>query len=215
MTHQEIFFGENRLVSCIKQYSKLTPSILIKHIHHQISQFTQNKHLGDDLTCVVLKQNQDPSVCAQTAYINISDSTPPNLPGSIKIKSALSELQKVRQFVIDYCQSIDIGRDSKIFIWQLETAIIELISNVIKYAYLCEDQHDIVIRANTDDKNVTIIVNHWGNPFPQPTCVPKPPEGEYPEGGYGLFIIDNFIDQCVYLKDDDAMNSIVVVKQKR
>jgi len=189
------FFGEKKLIECIKEHCKESPSNLIKIIHNRITKFTNTNQLGDDLTCVVLKR--------------IDEATKQNV---LKIKSALTELQKVRQFVGFYCQSIKTGPQPKKFLWQLETAIVELISNIIKYAYLGEEQHEIVINASSESNCVIFTFFHWGNPFPHPPTSPKPPEEEYPEGGYGLFIIDNYIDECEYSFDKDGCNSIVLIK---
>jgi sigma-B regulation protein RsbU (phosphoserine phosphatase) len=211
------FFGEDRLVACIKEYFNQDPNSIVKHIQEEVFKFARTDRLGDDLTCVVLKRKPETFVCAINESIKPNDVNPfceyNKSCRSIKIKSTLNELKGVREFVIDYCQSIDLGMDPKTFVWQLETAIVELISNVIKYAYLNEAHHDIVICTDNDDNQVRLIVHHWGKPFPNPPASPSPPEDEYPEGGYGLFIIDNYIDQCVYLEKDDTMNSIVLIKK--
>jgi sigma-B regulation protein RsbU (phosphoserine phosphatase) len=213
------FFGEDRLVACIREYCNKDPDSIVKHITDEVFKFAKTDRLGDDLTCVVLKRKQEAFVCAIDSLITPNDIhhffENNKSCRSIKIKSNLNELQDVRKFVIDYCQAIDLGMDPKTFVWQLETAIVELISNVIKYAYLNEPHHDIVICTDTDDNQVRLIVNHWGHPFPNPPISPTPPEDEYPEGGYGLFIIDNYIDQCVYLENEDTMNSIVLIKRKK
>ncbi|MBF0449286.1 MAG: SpoIIE family protein phosphatase [Candidatus Magnetomorum sp.] len=190
------FFGEQRLVECIQNHSTEKPSELIKKIHDQVKHFTQTNQLGDDLTCVVLKRTFEKSS-----------------PSVLTIKSALSDLQIVRQFISDYCQSIDIGPNPQQFIWQLETATIELISNVIKYAYMGEDHHGIEIHVHTDETRIRLTVYHWGNPFPHPPINPKPPKDKYSEGGYGLFIIDNYIDTCEYSQDGNCRNSIVLIKK--
>jgi len=205
------FFGENRLIECIRQYCKEDPDTIVKHIQNEIFNFARTDRLGDDLTCVVLKRKQENMAfipCEIHHFFENNKSCT-----SIKIKSKLNELQRVRNFVIDYCHSIDLGLDPKTFVWQLETVIVELISNVIKYAYLNESHHDIVICTDADDNQVRLIVNHWGKPFPNPPTSPTPPEDEYPEGGYGLFIIDNYIDQCVYSEKDDKKNSIMLIKK--
>jgi sigma-B regulation protein RsbU (phosphoserine phosphatase) len=211
------FFGENRLVSCIRKHCNKDPESIVKHIQDEIFKFAQTDRLGDDLTCVVLKRKQEKLSCAIHTIMKPDDINilreHNNSCKSIQIKSALLELQNVRKFVTSYCQSIDLGMDAKTFIWQLETAMIELISNVIKYAYLNDNHHDIVICADSDVNKVRLIVHHWGKPFPDPPIDPKPPENDYPEGGYGLFIIDNYIDQCEYLQKD-GVNSIVLIKDK-
>jgi sigma-B regulation protein RsbU (phosphoserine phosphatase) len=211
------FFGEDRLISCIKKYCKKDPNTIVQHIQNEVFKFAKTDSLGDDLTCVVLKRKEHS--CAVHAMMQPDDID--NLLEnnescqSIKVKSQLVEIQNVRKFVMNYCKTIDLGMDAKSFVWELETAIIELISNVIKYAYLNEEHHEIVICADDDVNQVRLIVHHWGKSFPNPPTDPKPPEKEYPEGGYGLFIIDNYIDKCEYLKKDDQMNSIVLIKNKK
>ena len=210
------FFGENRLVSCIKKHCKKNPGLIVQHIQDEVFSFAKTKSLGDDLTCVALKRKINERLCSIHAILkpdDINTFLDNHSCKSIRIKSALIEIQNVRQFISDFCLSIRIGLDHRSFIWQLETAIIELISNVIKYAYFNEPHHDIIICADFDNKQVRLIVHHWGAPFPNPPTNPRPPENEYPEGGYGLFIIDNYIDQCMYVQKDDHVNSIVLVKK--
>jgi len=210
------FFGENRLVSCIKKYCKKKPDTIVRRIQDEVFSFSKTKNLGDDLTCVVLKRNDIKFSCAVHSIIKPDDINAfmenNNSCKSIRIKSHLTEIQNVRHFVTNYCKSINLGINAATFAWQLETAIIELISNVIKYSYFNENNHDIVICADADISQVRLIVHHWGAPFPNPPTNPRPPENEYPEGGYGLFIIDNYIDRCMYEQKDDRMNVIVLVK---
>jgi len=190
------FFGEIRLKECIQKHSTESPSTLIKKIHEEVYQFTKTDQLGDDLTCVVLKR------------------TIKNKTGSmLSIKSSYKDLQKIRLFISRYFQSIERDRVPQQFIWQVETAIIELISNIIKYAYLGEDHHVIEIHFDCDETQMIIKVYHWGNPFPHPPTDPKPPIEEYAEGGYGLYIIDSYMDTCQYSDDDNCRNSIVLIKK--
>jgi len=203
------FFGENRLIECIKQYANHNPSKLIEYIQQKVIEFTKSDHLGDDLTCVVLKRM--PSISQLS--INKNHFEQQKTGDTLTIKSSFQELQNVRQFIKNYCHSIQLGTDAKEFIWQLETAIIELISNVIKYAYQNKENYDITIQVKRDNKQVALLVNHWGKPFSDPPCSPGPPEEDYPEGGYGLFIIDNYVDQCTYQENENGMNSIVMVKE--
>jgi len=211
------FFGENRLVGCIKKHCKSNPDFIVKQIQNEIYKFAKTNQLGDDLTCVVLKRKQERSDPIHS-IIQPDDINPflenSELCKSIKIKSSLVEIHNVRKFVQQYCQLIHLGKTKNTFVWELETAIIELISNVIKYAYLNEQHHDIVICADSNINQVRLIVHHWGKSFPNPPTDPKPPEHEYPEGGYGLYIIDNYIDQCFYLEKEDTMNSIVLIKNR-
>jgi sigma-B regulation protein RsbU (phosphoserine phosphatase) len=190
------FFGEKRLVDCIQKFSNESPSTLIKKIHEQIFQFTQTDQLGDDLTCVVLKRTNK----------RIDHSI-------LYIKSNYQELQKIRLFISEYCQTIENKINSQHYIWQVETAITELISNIIKYAYMEEDQHDIEIHVESDAFQMTMTVYHWGKHFPHPPTNPIPPVEDYPEGGYGLYIIDSYMDTCEYSVDENCKNTIVLIKK--
>jgi anti-sigma regulatory factor (Ser/Thr protein kinase) len=98
---------------------------------------------------------------------------------------------------------------------QLQVALDEIVSNVIKYAWPEGGIHDIRIRITVDAGNVRIDVADDGGYF-DPHVAPSPPiasPGRRPSpGGVGLHMVTQLIDSFEYARID-RWNHSTLTKQ--
>ena len=129
----------------------------------------------------------------------------------LEISSSLSELARVREFVRTFCcydiKSL-IDEDQ---VWQLELAVHEATVNVIKHAYHGQDDKPIQIEAHAASDQIIFRLNHWGGAFDRESVPPARRNG-LREGGFGLVIIERFVDEVIYTCDEDGKSSILLVK---
>ena len=98
--------------------------------------------------------------------------------------------------------------------YELLVALQEAVTNVIRHAYRgAAGDVEIEARRDPGEETVEIHLRDWGAPF-EPEAVPLP-DFEHPRpGGYGLYIIRRFTDECAFAREGPA-NTLRVVKRFR
>ena len=90
----------------------------------------------------------------------------------------------------------------------------ELVSNIIKYAYDDQQEHQILVTIAIDGDLLTISVDDDGKPF-NPLDAPAPDLDlsieERPIGGLGLFLVRSIVDTIEYRRERDH-NILTVTK---
>jgi len=84
------------------------------------------------------------------------------------------------------------------FIYAVQMAVDEACSNIIEHGYGGEGKGDIWLQLHQLANGIKVIIQDQGRPF-DPQAVPSPdihaPIEERPEGGLGLFLIDQLMDE--------------------
>jgi len=194
-------FGENRLIACVQENAHLSPEECIHTIHQRILSFVNSNHFNDDFTCIAVKIDAapKPKQCIRK---------------NLHIMSNLVELKNIRTFVQELCDLFCVSKNDKDFVWQFEIAVVETTANIIKHAYLNKKQKSIIIEAEIYEDRIVVYLHHWGKQFKPPDVPPPPLKGGFQESGFGLFIINNCVDQCDYTTDNTGKNSIRLEKRR-
>lgn len=83
----------------------------------------------------------------------------------------------------------------------LNVALDEVLSNIIKYGYAGETEHEICVRLTVADDSITVEVEDDGRPF-DPLSVPAPdlhgPIGERKIGGLGIHFLRTIMSDVTY-----------------
>lgn len=189
------FYGEERLAEFIRANSALKPTDLVDTLRKTIITFSSKESFADDLTCVSVRIDAAPTACVGHA--------------EFEIPSRLSELPHVRQFVQgvfrDY-PSLEPERAS-----ELELAIHEAITNIIKHAYKGREDKRIEIKADIFEDKMIFRLYHWGEPFHPKETTPPVFDGSQ-ESGFGLYIIGRSVDEVIHAQDEFGTNYIDLVK---
>jgi len=138
----------------------------------------------------------------------------PSASLELEISSDLTQVSKVRKFVREVAMRHmqPILNDESIS--ELVLAVHEATTNIIKYSYKGRMGQPILIEAHPSDVRLTILLNHWGQHFdPGPV---GPPVFDDPQGpGFGLFIIENSVDEVTYDRSQNGKCTISLVKKSR
>jgi serine/threonine protein phosphatase PrpC len=116
------FFGFDRLMEVIHAQHHLEPEHLIDAIRRAVSAFTETETWADDLTCVVVKLIETASAC-------------PLVQAQCEVTSAATELTRLRTFVPMFCQELPVRLLDAEGVSQLELAVTEAASNIMRHAY--------------------------------------------------------------------------------
>jgi sigma-B regulation protein RsbU (phosphoserine phosphatase) len=195
------FFGEQRLISVIEEnYEKELPDI-ISDIKETVINFCEGNPLTDDLTCVAVKLRDLPGGWA-VRWERI-------FPGEI------SSLVAVRGFIgdcidADPCAGISSAEKAKIIFAGNEAA-----SNIITHGVSRDDGEEpsgFYLEVGINSGWLSLCFLYGGKPFKLPP--PEEPDIEaMQEHGYGIFIMEEFMDSITYA--DDARGGRMIALAKR
>lgn len=98
-------------------------------------------------------------------------------------------------------------------------AVTEALNNVIEHAYEECEGHPISVSQSLEGDSLTVAIHDWGNPTPDGTLGPRSlptfdmddPES-FPEGGWGLFLIQSHMDSVEYARDGER-NTLTLTKK--
>lgn len=129
----------------------------------------------------------------------------------ILLNSELTELARAREFVRETADRVTNKKMSEENIGQLQLAVTEAVTNIIKHSYDGKAGHRIEIIAESFADGIQIILNHWGSSF-DPRFVPPPVFDGSRESGFGLFIISKCVDFFGFSTDKQNRNTIRLIK---
>lgn len=189
------FFGVERLIDLIQAHADLDPEELAKRLRAAVEAFSGSGSFTDDLTCVTVKLKEH------------------RLPGPLRraeltISSDLQELAAARDFVRDIAGK---GVLSEERINALTRAVSEAASNIMIHAYGRRPDRRIELDTEVFTDRVVVRLHHLGMSF-DPHKVAQPRFDGSQEGGFGMYIIAQSVDEVLYYVDDRGRNCIALVK---
>ena len=191
-------FGIERLSECVRQHGHLEPRDLIEQIRLEAVAFSRSERFGDDLTCVA---------------VQIEERRLPIARAEIEISSDLKELARARAFVREVCTSLADPPAEEI-IDALQLATTEAASNVMRHAYGGRTDRKIQLAVEAFDDRIVVRLHHLGQSF-DPASVRPPVFDGTQEGGFGMYIISESMDEVRYHRDERGRHCISMIKKRR
>ena len=192
-------FGTDRLRDCVIVNATVGPQSLVDTIRTTVAKFAGSDQFTDDLTCVVVQVDgrAESSLCEQ-----------------LVIQGDLRDLRRAREFIRSFCGRLPGSWLDQDEIAELELAVSEAASNVIKHVYHEHPDESIYAEAEANANRVTIRLRYRGDAF-DPSVVPPPSFNGTRESGFGLYLIAHSIDDVQYSRDDGGQNCIELIKTRR
>lgn len=124
--------------------------------------------------------------------------------------ATLDNLKNIRLFLINFLKDHKI--ENKI-IKEVELAVDEAASNIIKHAYIEENKNN-VIKIELELKNRTFLIQLYDNGIEvdKNTIKPRSLDNVKP-GGLGSHFINQIMDETKYLKSNKWINHLVMKKK--
>jgi PAS domain S-box-containing protein len=191
-------FGTDRLMDCVRTRAALGPDQLVEAIRAAVASFAGSDRLIDDLTCVAVEVGERRRPVAREA---------------IEIRSDLGELRRARAFVRTFSGALPGSPLDDDRTAELELAVNEAASNIMKHAYHGRADQRIQLEAEAFDDYVAIRLHHLGDPF-DPSAVPLPVFDGSRESGFGMYLISRSVDSVRYYRDERGGNCIALVKNR-
>jgi len=132
---------------------------------------------------------------------NLTEEKNPGMK-TLKIKSELTELDRMRRFLKEYLDGLKIS-DKDYF--KIELALLEICVNIIRYAYP-QSYGDIQIKVWQDEGKMYIEIKDKGVPF-DPRKLESPDIDDIirkeETGGLGVFLSRSLMDGFDYKREND------------
>jgi sigma-B regulation protein RsbU (phosphoserine phosphatase) len=195
------FFGAERLVELISAGAGLELEALLAQVRAAVVKFTGAETFADDLTCVAVRIAPE-SVAPSLAH------------SELELTSALDELARVREFVERFCQALPPPPFAEERIAELQLAATEAASNIMRHAYRGRDDEAIQLEAQAFVDRIVLRLYHTGESFDPKEAAPPIFDGSR-EGGFGVYIIAQSVDEVRYFCDERGRNCISLTKYRK
>ena len=96
----------------------------------------------------------------------------------------------------------------------LELATTEAASNVMRHAYGGRTDRKIQLVAEAFDDRIVVRLHHLGQSF-DPAAVRPPVFDGTQEGGFGMYIISESMDEVRYHRDERGRHCISMIKKRQ
>ena len=191
-------FGAPRLVELVRASAALEPQELVDAVRSATVAFARSERVTDDLTCVAIK---------------VVDPQLPFARAELALRSDLKDLRRAREFVRAVCRDLPGGPLDEDRAAQLELAVNEAASNIMKHAYRGRGDQWIDVEAESYPDRIAILLHHLGDSF-DPSSVPAPVLDGSRESGFGVYLITASVDEARYFRDERGRNCISLVKRR-
>ncbi|BBM86916.1 SpoIIE family protein phosphatase [Candidatus Uabimicrobium amorphum] len=200
---ENVLFGEEQLIDFFQKHHHLPTRKMLEKLQQYIIDFSQN--VQDDLTCIAV---QIKNIGGHTKFHNIKI-----------IKSRLSEIARARKYIQNTCQNLSYFQENELALQELLLVTNEVLSNIIRHSYSENPNYIIRIEVLTSASFVKIYFVDKGIAFPLPKKNEIENLRDLPvdkikemDGGFGMFIIYELVDELSYHRDDKGCNYLCVVK---
>ena len=193
-TAQAEMYGEQRLVDFVQQHAGADLQDLIEDIWQDVVGFSQSEIFGDDFTCIGVRiMNTDAPAAGHSPEENL------------EIKSDLNELARVREFTRNFCNHAPAELLDRSRIDLIELAVNEAVVNIIEHAYREAPDKPVRIEAQLSPDQLVFRLYDWGSSF-DPAAVPPPAFDGSKDHGFGIYIIDQAVDEVEYTREENGRN---------
>ncbi len=164
--------------------------------------------VGGDPTIVSHSSTASDAAVVEQSLTAAPAATPDNIL-KLSIINEMSELEGLYATVNQFLAKHKVPYRSG---YAVNLAIEELVVNVIRYAYVDDDQHTIEIGLGIIDEQIILEIRDAGRPF-DPRSAPRHDADveDLQVGGLGLTLVLDIVDALTYRREDDKNRVQVVV----
>ena len=188
-------FGEERLARLFEAQHASAPHAIMAALRAELRAFVGGGALSDDVTALIVHTRTD--VHARTRR------------EEQVFKACVDLLPDIRAFtrrVVKETPGLLIDEDR---LAALELAVNEAASNIIRHAYHGDPDRAFSLVVEVSPPVVEVRLTHSGESFER-TTVPPPSFDGSRLGGFGLFLIENTVDDVAYASHFDGRHEIVL-----
>ena len=191
-------FGDGALAHLLLKNNARHAEEITARIKAALKNFIKSDAMRDDLTCIVVK-------------VLDSDVRREGSSDTLEIDARADQLPRLRAFLQVKCENIPYFKQEEQQLYNLQLAVTEAATNIVKYAYKDMPPGKIRIELSADHHQVEIKLFDSGVAF-DPKTVREPSAEGFQESGRGVHMIKSFMDKVHYLRDAHNVNCMHMVK---
>jgi anti-sigma regulatory factor (Ser/Thr protein kinase) len=133
----------------------------------------------------------------------------------LRVKANIANLGSISEFVRDVGRYLGLPEDT---LFDIDLAVEEAASNIIRHAYPPGLSGDMLLRIETTDDVVRVVLTDWGQPFDADTVRPFDLDASAEtraKGGTGLHLIRSLMDDVVRETSPSVGGPNVLILSKR
>jgi serine/threonine-protein kinase RsbW len=130
---------------------------------------------------------------------------------SITISSRLESIDDARVWVTERVRGAGLGDDP---VSEIELALTEALANVIEHSYDGDPSKEIVVGVAIDGEALSVQVRDWGRAF-DPGGYAARDLDDPGEGGYGVFLMEQLMDDVTREPQPDGGTLLTLVKRRK
>ena len=185
-------FGEQALVEAVRLHRMLGCYGLIRHIQDDIVRFSGSHVFQDDFTAVAVGFTDIQQECIE-------------MEDALELENDISRVADVRRFLLGFFSRMENAPMDPVRVDRLVLAATEVVTNIMRHAYDGRTDGKIRMHAVCTSSRIEIRFFDNGIAF-DPGSVPPPRFDGTQEGGYGIYIIGQCVDQVTYRRDPLGVN---------
>jgi len=125
------------------------------------------------------------------------------------ISSRVEQIDEARRWLAGHAE----GALDPESIQEVEIALTEALSNVIRHSYEGDPDQTVEISLSIDADKLTLAVTDRGRGFDPATYV-QPSLDEPAEGGYRVLLMEQLMDAVCHERSPDGKSTLVLVKDR-
>ncbi|HEY1066707.1 MAG TPA: ATP-binding protein [Pirellulales bacterium] len=141
-----------------------------------------------------------------------AESSQPLHTAAREFSSRLDDLTPMRTFVREMCQTEGVEPLPVRWHYQLELAVNEAASNVMRHGLNGADDQPIGMEAEVYPDRIVLRILHRGAAFDRSGVAPPAFDGSR-AGGFGVYIIEQAVDYVQYSCDSEGLNTVYLMKK--
>lgn len=195
------FFTADRLAHALADHGDESARELITAIRKAVEIHTGAAEQSDDLTMMTLRYR--PSECGETGIWR-----------ELVMRNSISEIARLQAFVEQLGDALSLSEQQ---VFQLNLALEEVVSNVIRYAFEPGSSQWFLLQVRREEssRQLVFVLTDCGMAF-DPTVSEKPnialPTEELPVGGLGILLVRELMDLVTYRRKNGC-NILIMTKQ--
>ena len=194
-------YGVDRIRHFLQRNATLSASEIANRISDEVRAFRASTHLDDDLTCLVIK------VCRPLEAEGTADS----MDHRLVIAGNVNQLERLRDWLAKSVSSntpVPLSDDT---LFKILLAVQEAATNVMFHGLQPQSSQDLTVQIRFERSALSVEIVYEGASF-SPESVPAPSFDGSRDHGFGMFLIDQLMDEVSYTFTQ-GRNAIRLVKQ--
>jgi sigma-B regulation protein RsbU (phosphoserine phosphatase) len=199
-------FSVDRLTEVLRSARHAEPTALVGIVNDAVDAFAGAAPAADDMTALAFRWRPVATIVEQPG----PDHECTIRTVDIRLGNEISDMAAAREAMDDFGAELRIPEPS---LNQLQVALDEIVSNVIKYSSPEGLSLEILVRISARRNDVTLEIIDNGAPF-DPRTAPDPPPAEQRQrpGGLGIHMVRKLVDELSYRRTDGRNHTTLTKK---